>query len=119
MDSTGYASGRLTAYFQNDTNGQKAQQELLSIGVPPSAVVLQTVETGGHQDALDALNRLFGSEFGPYDEGSILTVEDPEHGAQILATIERFGGEVHVRHAQGDIGVDSPVSSDTQSSGNP
>ncbi len=117
MDSTSYTSGRLTAYFQSDDNAQKAQQELLGIGVPTSAVVLQPLKTG-EEDAQDALNKLFGSEFGPYDEGSILAVDDPEHGTQILAVLERYGGDVQVRPAQGDVDVDSPAT-DTQSTGNP
>jgi hypothetical protein len=117
MDSASYISGRLTAYFQNNDNAQKAQEELLGIGVPSSGVVLQSLKTG-KEDAQDALNRLFGSEFGPYDEGSILTIDDPSHGTQILAIVERYGGRVQVRGAQEDTDVDSPAT-DTQSSGNP
>lgn len=117
MDSTSYISGRLTAYFQSDDNAQKAQQELLRIGVPTSALVLQTLRTGD-ETSVDALNRLFGSQSGPYNEGSILTVEDPEHGTQILPVIQRYGGEVQVHHGRGEVDVDSPATS-TQSSGNP
>lgn len=117
MDSTSYISGRLTAYFQNDGNAQKAQQEMLAAGVPSSAVALQPLQTG-REDAQDALNKLFGSEFGPYDEGSILTVEDPEHGTEVLAILQRYGGQIEVRHRRGDVDVDSPAT-DTQSAGNP
>lgn len=117
MDSTSYISGQLTAYFQNDDSAQKAQQELLSIGVPTSAVVLQTLQTTD-ETSVDALNRLFGSQSGPYNEGSILTVEDPEHGTQILPVIQHYGGEVQVHHGRGEVDVDSPATS-TQSSGNP
>ncbi len=117
MDSTSYISGRLTAYFKNDNAAQQAQQEMLDAGVPASAITLQGLATG-KSDALDDLNRLFGSEFGPYNEGSILSVDDPEHGTQIFAILERYGDDVQVSHARGEVDGDSPAT-DTQSSGNP
>ncbi len=119
MDSTSYTSGRMTAYFENGDNAQKARDELLRIGVPSSAILFQTLESDD-DDFQDSLNRFFGSESEPYEGGSILTLDDPAHGTEALAIVQRYGGQIQIPHSGGEESAAPDESgTGTQSSGNP
>jgi hypothetical protein len=98
MDSSSYTSGRFTAYFQNEDAAQKACDLLLRVGVPSSAIGLQTLASndGG---------------------GSILTLDDPTHGSEALAIVQHCRGQIQVRHSSKEYVGDSATG--TQSSGNP
>jgi hypothetical protein len=119
MDSTNYASGRITAYFENRGDAQNARDELLRAGIPSTGVVLQTLESED-ESFLDALNRFFGSESERYEAGSILTLDDATHGTKALEIIQHFGGQIQVRHGKSsDYAGSTESATGTQSSGNP
>lgn len=93
MNQTGNDNQMFTAYFERSSDAERAQESLIDMGIPKSAISLHTRST--HSGFMDAVKRFFGSEEADaYGSGTLLHIESAQSIAQLEDIIRRNGGRI-------------------------